>query len=134
MIERNLQFSAVWLNAYQIWCNSTNFQRANSNFSITRSLLLFCFPQATLDLASETYATAHDRCLKYFREGMLPPLAPRRAMCLSALLLHFSFFSAFLSCADAHSWIEAVTHVRDNTPFGKIGYARGNGPQFPVSP
>lgn len=56
----------------------------------------------------------------YFSSSVLSP---------SALLLLFFLFSAFLSCVNAHSWIEAVTHVRDNKPFGEIGYARGNGLQ-----
>lgn len=71
---------------------------------------------------------------------MVSLLAPRREMYLSpcalppsTLLLLFFLFSGLLSYVDAHSWIEAVTHVRDNTPFGKIGYARGNGLQSPSS-
>lgn len=85
----------------------------------------------------KNYKTAHDRCLReiFQKKKMLSPLAPRsRNECLSLILLLLSFFSAFLSHADAHSWVEAVTYVRDNTPFGKIGYARGNGPQFPSPP
>lgn len=85
----------------------------------------------------KNYKTAHDRCLReiFRKKKMLSPLAPRsRNECLSLILLLLSLFSAFLSHADAHSWIEAVTYVRDNTPVGKIGYARGNGPQFPSPP